>query len=51
MTIKEREKRVYERYPESKKERECEREKQRMDELRKLFRKRLMEQGKEKREY
>ena len=46
------EKRVYETYPATKKERECAQEKRRMDNLRKLLRKRLRQNGvKEKREY
>lgn len=44
-------KKVYSKYPESKKEKECAREKRRMDEIRELFRKRLVEEKKEKREY
>lgn len=45
------EKRVYERYPVTKKERECADEKKKMDEIRKIFKKRLIEQTKEKKEY
>jgi hypothetical protein len=51
MRIKEREKIIYEKYPIEKKELECAREKQRMDELRELLRKRLKEMEKEKREF
>lgn len=50
MTKREMEKLVYQRYPKDKKEKKCEREKQAMDEKRNLFKKRLIEQEKEKRE-
>lgn len=47
------EKMVYDKYPTTKKERQgCQQEKQRMEALRREYRKRLMDQqGKEKREY
>lgn len=44
-------KRVYEKYPVTKKERECQREKKIRGELRELYRKRLMVEEKEKKEY
>lgn len=51
MTPKDREKLVYQKYPVSKAEHKCRNEKRIMDRLRDVYRKKLMEQGKEKREY
>lgn len=50
MKIREREKLVYEKFPISKAEKTCDTEKREMDKLRNAYRKKLMEQGKEKRE-
>lgn len=44
-------KQVYDRYPETKLERTCLQEKKRLDELRRLYKKRLIEKTKEKVEY
>lgn len=50
--IQEKEKRIYEKYPPTKKEISgCSIEKARMEGLRNEFRKRLVEMGKEKREF